>query len=357
MNRRSTFPFLGAITAGALMLASVLARSEPAPAPAPTGGGKEPPRVVYNQDYLKGPAPVPPVPDWAFTMDPPATADLQRRADDDVPRRVQNSSVVDTRRHALNHNDSIDWHPENHPPAPSIVMFGHKPQPAACAFCHMPNGAGMPENAPLAGLPYHYFVQQVHDFQDKSRRSADMRMASHHGMADIIAPKISDEDLKDAAAYFSSFALKPYLTVVETDVVPKTRSINYTLKPVDGGGSEPIGDRIIETPNDWGRFELEDDEVGYTVYVPRGSIARGEVLAQAGGKAPACASCHGAELKGVGDIPPIAGRSPSNLVRQLHNFKTHARSAPDAAPMWPVAESLSDADMVDVAAYLASRTP
>jgi cytochrome c553 len=318
-----------------------------------------PPRGPYNQDYLKGPPPATPVPDWAFTMDPPASADLQRRADDDVIKHVPNSTVADTRRHALNHNDAIDWHPDDHPPAPSIVMYGHKPQPAACAFCHMPNGVGMPENAPLAGLPYDYFIQQVHDFQDKSRKSADMRMASFHGMADVIGPKISEDDLKAAAAYFSSLKMKPYLKVVETDLVPKVHSVQYTLKPVDGGGLEPIGDRIIETPTDWARFDLEDSEVGYIVYAPKGSIRRGEVLVKTGGggRTLACVSCHGADLRGVGDIPPIAGRSPSNLVRQLYDIKVGARAAPDAALMKPVVANLSDADIVNIAAYIASRKP
>ena len=340
----------GAVLVGALGGAAEI------PAPAPEA---QTPRPMYNQDYLKGPPPATPVPDWAFTMDPPATADLQRRPDDDVPRHVPNSNLALTRRHVLNHNDPADWHPDNHPAAPSIVMYGRKPQPAACAFCHLPNGQGAPENAPLAGLPVSYFIQQVHDFQAGTRKSADMRMASYHGMAEVIAPKITEDELAAAAVYFASLKLRPYLKVVEVSMVPKTHSVGYTLLPVPGGGTEPIGNRVIETPNDLARFELMDSEAGYTVYVPRGSIKRGEILAKTGGngRTLACVSCHGADLKGVGDIPPIAGRGPSNLVRQLYNIKVGARAAPDAELMQPVVKNLTDADIVALAAYISSRKP
>ncbi len=318
-----------------------------------------PARQVYHPAYLDLPPPTVPLPDWAFTRDPPETADLQRQADDDVPRHVPNSSLALTRTHVLDHNDAADWHPDNHPPAPAIVMFGHKPQPAACGFCHLPNGQGAPENAPLAGLPVGYFIQQVHDFQTKARKTADMRMASWHGMSEWVAPKITEADLKTAADYFAGLKLKPYLKVVEVTRVPKTHSVGYTLLPVAGGGTEPIGNRVIETPMDVERFHLNDSESGYMVYVPRGSIKRGERLALTGdnGRTTACAACHGANLLGVGDVPPIAGRGPSNLARQLYNFKRGARAAPDAEPMLAVAKPLTDRDIVDLVAYASSRKP
>ena len=315
--------------------------------------------IAYNMDYLKGPPPATPVPDWAFTRDPPATADLKRAPDDDVPRHVPNSSLALTRTHVLNHNDAADWHPDNHPPAPSIVMYGRKPQPAACAFCHLPNGQGAPENAPLAGLPADYFIRQVHDFQAKTRKSADMRMASYHGMAEVIAPRITEDELKAAAAYYSGLKLRPYLKVIEAARVPKTRSIGYTLLPAPGGGTEPIGNRVIETPEDVERFHLMDSEAGYLVYVPPGSIKRGERLVRTGGngRTQPCATCHGENLLGIAEVPPIAGRSPSNLVRQLYNIKVGARATGPVELMRPVVQKLSDADIVAIAAYLSSRPP
>ncbi|HSE11049.1 MAG TPA: c-type cytochrome [Rudaea sp.] len=98
--------------------------------------------------------------------------------------------------------------------------------------------------------------------------------------------------------------------------------------------------------------------------MPTGSIARGRALATAGraqdappGAAPAtlpCISCHGVDLHGLGDAPPLAGRSPSYLVRQLYDFKTGARNGSMAVLMKPVTGKLSTAQMTDLAAYLAS---
>ena len=66
------------------------------------------------------------------------------------------------------------------------------------------------------------------------------------------------------------------------------------------------------------------------------------------------AVCHGADLLGLGDAPPIAGRSPSYLVRQLYDFKTGARDDMRAVLMKPVVARLTPAQMTDIAAYVAA---
>ena len=130
------------------------------------------------------------------------------------------------------------------------------------------------------------------------------------------------------------------------------------LVPDADGKREPIGDRIIETSTDVARTELRDTRFGFVAYVPPGSIARGAAIASRGtGAAQACESCHGADLRGVGDIPPLAGRSPTYMVRQLILFRTGQRRNPEAAPMRQEASRLTLRDMIAVAAYAASRRP
>jgi cytochrome c553 len=117
--------------------------------------------------------------------------------------------------------------------------------------------------------------------------------------------------------------------------------------------TEPLGDRIIEVPADFARMSQTDDpRVGYVAYVPPGSVARGRALAETGDFP--CGSCHGPGLRGLGDVPPRAGRSPSYLVRQLHGFRSGAREGTRAALMKPVAADLSARDMMELAAYIAS---
>jgi cytochrome c553 len=93
--------------------------------------------------------------------------------------------------------------------------------------------------------------------------------------------------------------------------------------------------------------------------VPVGALAHGRRIATNGpaGAATACAKCHGPQLLGVGVIPPIAGRSPSNLLRQLINFRVGTRHEEGSAPMQAVVNALTIDDMVAVAAYVGSRAP
>ena len=84
----------------------------------------------------------------------------------------------------------------------------------------------------------------------------------------------------------------------------------------------------------------------------------GAVIASKGTvKALPCESCHGPTLRGVGGIPPLAGRSPTYIVRELIRFRLGQRTNPGAAPMQLEASRLTLKDMIDVAAYAASREP
>ena len=70
-----------------------------------------------------------------------------------------------------------------------------------------------------------------------------------------------------------------------------------------------------------------------------------------------CATCHLANLKGTDRIPPITGRSPTYVLRQLLSFKAGGRTNEASRQMTPVVEKLELADMIDVAAYLATLYP
>jgi cytochrome c553 len=74
------------------------------------------------------------------------------------------------------------------------------------------------------------------------------------------------------------------------------------------------------------------------------------VLRGGGGKTAACATCHGADLMGLGPVPGIAGRSPSYLVRQLYDMQAGNRHGEWTALMKPVVEKLTSDDMIAIAA-------
>jgi cytochrome c553 len=127
----------------------------------------------------------------------------------------------------------------------------------------------------------------------------------------------------------------------------------------DSAKTEPIGRRIIETPKNLERTELRDDHSGFIAYVPRGSIKKGETLAKTGGagKTIPCASCHGPDLKGLDKAPPLAGRSPSYIVRQLYDIKSGSRHGVATQVMTSTVTKLTIVDMIAIAAYIASLKP
>lgn len=121
---------------------------------------------------------------------------------------------------------------------------------------------------------------------------------------------------------------------------------------------EPIGQRIIEVLEDLHQFENRDSRSRFIVYVPIGGIEKGKALAAGrDGKTIQCGICHGSELKGLGNVPSIAGRSPSYMVRQLYDMKHGERAGAGSALMKAVVEKLTTEDMSALAAYAGSLTP
>jgi cytochrome c553 len=302
------------------------------------------------------------VPAWLFPVPAPvaAPAPAASTPDDARLQRVPGSRLGYTRAQLRDLFAVADWHADARPPVPEVVAHGRKPDIYACGYCHLPNGAGRPENAAVAGLPAEYIVQQMRAFASGQRKAA--WTASSFLPATLMAKLAgltSDREVSEAATYFSSLTLNnPRATVVETERVPRTRAIAYVYELTGADGDEPLGNRLLELPVDFERHELRDARLEYVAYVPPGSLERGRRLAIEGTTAlPSCASCHGPDLRGIGLIPPIAGRSPTYLLRQLVAFRTRARQSPEGVPMQPVVDGLDLADMIAAAAYAGSLAP
>ena len=294
---------------------------------------------------------------WAFVLNDPTSGDEEVSDPNEVV--TVPDSRVSMPRSAINlNNGPPDWHPDGHPPMPELVATGGGDGVVACGYCHLPNGQGKPENAGLAGQPYDYIVQQMADWRKGLRRSGEPRMGPPSFM-ERIGLAATDEQARVAAEYFSSMDFKPWVRVVETDMVPKTRFAGWIHKVSDGGGMEPIGTRVIETPENLHRTELRDDASGFVAYVPMGAIARGKNLVVTGGngKTTVCAVCHGPELKGLGPVPALAGRSPSYIARQLYDLQTGVRNGAWSDLMDATVANLTVEDIVNIVAYTASLSP
>jgi cytochrome c553 len=312
----------------------------------------------------------PPMP-WAWGTTTPPPAVLPPPAPPNPPPQLDNVKLLEvpgsnlkfTRAQVANRHAPADWFPEDHPAMPDIVAHGKEaaaPPVFACSLCHYPNGKGRPENANVTGFTYEYIVQQLNDFKNGHRKTSDPRKLNTGLMAGF-AKNMTEDEIKAAARYFSAIPSTPWIKVVESDTVPKTRSqagMWLTLEGADAG-TEPIGARIIETPVNIEATEyLRNSRSSFIAYVPPGSVKKGESLVKTGdGKITPCVACHGPDLRGMGPVPTIAGRSPSYIGRQLYDMQSGNRAGTWTPLMVPIVSKLTADDMLNVSAYLASLQP
>lgn len=308
-------------------------------------------------------AQTPPVsrPEWAYGIPQPGAKPPEHaHPEPSAQLRVPGSSRSFTLAQIEDSFGPADWFPEDHPTMPDVVAKGRRPDVRACGSCHYPNGKGRPSNGSVSGLPVAYFIQAVEDFKNGVRTSAELRKNNINLMIGL-AKALTPDEIKAAAEYFAAIRwTTPWVRVVEAERVPKTAIEGFIHYRLPGNETEPIGARVVEMPEDNEQTEpLRNPRSAFIAYAPPGSIARGEALVTTGGggKTMACGICHGPDLKGVGNVPPIAGRSPSYLVRQMYDIQAGTRRGPGAALMKTAVEKLANDDYVAIAAYVSSRTP
>ncbi len=290
------------------------------------------------------------LPSWAFNI---PDKDQPPRVEATGPIRLPGSSKEIDAKAVASNGTPPDWFPDEHPPAPRIVKGEPGVSLPACGACHLMSGQGHPESADIAGLPVEYFIRQMNYFKTGARKE-ETRMGP-------IARAISDEDVRQAAEYFAAIKPIPWVKVIETSTPPKT-FISIAARHrlvVPGGGTEPIGSRIIQVPEDPFRTDMRDPHSQFLAYVPPGSLARGEALVKTGGsgKTISCAICHGDGLKGLGEVPRLAGLQPVYLARQLITMQNGTSAGKAAALMKKVVANLSEEDIISISAYLGSLPP
>jgi cytochrome c553 len=294
-------------------------------------------------------------PAWAYPVNPPG---FKPRPEDGILRRVPGSNFTYSVTQLSDRFFAPIWHPNDHPPLPPIVASGRKPKVLACGFCHREDGSGGPENSNLAGLPSAYIVQQMADFKTGARKSSVPKRGPVALMI-ALSEEITDLEVEAAAAFFSALKPRSNIRVLESDTVPKTFVAGWFLAASKTGEKEPIGQRIIEVPEDLEQFENRDPRSRCVAYVPIGSLEKGAALVRTGGegKTLQCAICHGSDLKGLGHVPPITGRSPSYIMRQLYDIQNGSRAGMATQLMKETVANLTVDDMLSIAAYLAWLSP
>jgi cytochrome c553 len=283
---------------------------------------------------------------WAFHV-----INGQLPPESDEPMSIPGSTKKYTRKEIDDLSNPPDWFPDAHPPAPPLVIKA-RDAVLACGACHLMSGNGHPESSDLAGLSKEYLRRTMNDFRSGVRVEP--------GRMNAIAKPMTDQEIEQVADYFSKLKPAVFTKVEERATVPKTfvgaGRMRFVLQ---GAGDEPLGTRIITIPQDQERATRRDPISGFTAYVPVGSIKKGEALVKTGGAARtvACTICHGETLRGLGNVPRLAGRHPIYLARQLYLFKDNRRATGDADLMKKPVALLTDDEIVSISAYVGSLAP
>ena len=169
-----------------------------------------------------------------------------------------------------------------------------------CAACHGADGNSTdPAYPKLAGQGAFYLYEQLRNFKAQGHRRAS-------GVMGAMAVDLTNEDMRNLAAYFSQQVLKP-----------------------TAPASESVDEKLLSR--------------GETIY-RRGIAAR---------RLPACASCHG--TKGAGlppEFPRLGGQHSQYLVRQLDEFQSGSRASNPNQMMGIVAHKLTHREIDAVSQYI-----
>ena len=295
---------------------------------------------------------------WAYVLNEPASGNADAPDPDEVVT-VPGSSVSMPRSAINLTNGPPDWHPDSHPPMPELVAKGGGDGVVACGYCHLPNGQGKPENAQCGGA-----AVRVH-------RAADDGLAKR---------STQDGRAADGPAGLHG-ADRPGRHRCAGSCVPRSTSHRSTSSrgfaswrptwcPRHGS---PAGSTRWSKAAGWSRSArawsrrrriciepscVMTPRVLSPTYPPAPSHeeSASRPPATMAGRRPAPV-CHGPQLRGLGPVPALAGRSPSYIARQLYDLQTGIRNGAWSDLMDATVANLTTEDIVNLAAYTASLEP
>ncbi|WP_370160395.1 c-type cytochrome [Limimaricola soesokkakensis] len=95
--------------------------------------------------------------------------------------------------------------------------------------------------------------------------------------------------------------------------------------------------------------DAQGEGEGAAVDVASADLGAGEDLYKT-----VCRACHGPKAQGMASFPKLVGHDADYLASRLHQYRAGEKVGDNSALMMPVAEKLSDAEIANVAAYIAT---
>ena len=193
---------------------------------------------------------------------------------------------------------ALPWVATAQPAAKPDPAKGQQIATQVCVACHAADGnSPAAANPKLAGQFPEYLRKQLANFKAPAGKKAERENAVMAGMV----ANLSDEDMRNVAAYYASQKLKPEAA--------KSKELAARGQKLYRGGN------------------------------PATSVA-------------ACAGCHGPDGAGIpGQYPRISGQFAAYLESQLLAFKAGTRANDPNGMMRDVAARMSEAEIKAVAEY------
>ena len=188
----------------------------------------------------------------------------------------------------------------------------------ACIACHGPEGISAQDNYPhLHGQRKTYLLRQMRNFRDGGDRKDPIMTPMLKNM--------SDQDLVDLAEYYSSFG-----------------KVLGSVESAENGDEDPMPSPATAT-------SAASAVPAAAAVSEQGAAVEQSSAAQ---KAAACAACHGIDGRGTSpQFPNLTGQKAEYIAKQLKAFRDGSRQDPMMAPL---AQSLSDGDIAELADYYAA---
>ena len=185
-------------------------------------------------------------------------------------------------------------------PAKPDAAKGQAIASQVCAACHNADGnSAIAANPKLAGQLYEYLHKQLANFKPQAGKKAERDNAVMAGMV----ASLSDQDMKNVAAYFASQKLKP--------AAAKDKELAVVGQKIYRGGNLATG-------------------------------------------VAACAGCHGPAGAGMpAQYPRISGQFAEYVDAQLKAFRAGTRANDPNGMMRAVAARMTDKEIQAVSEYVA----
>lgn len=180
-----------------------------------------------------------------------------------------------------------------------------------CAACHSDNGQGgkKGEYPRIAGQQAKYIESQLKSFRARTRVNIPMFPYTQER-------ELSDEDIRDIAAYLSGIVLDTKMPTYKGDEDALTKLL--------------MADKVMIIPR------------------AEGDLANGEAIYQ-----KQCAACHGKTGKGRGMFPMLVGQYTNYLLRQVDLYLKGDRPHDEDGTVGRL-NALKAQDIQDIMAYLTS---